>query len=558
MIRTKPMTAFWLLAWASFLSIGWLLPNHYAPWSAFHIDAYIAVGLLLGAAATVMRSPNSVEWHGIALLAATLVFIPGLQYACGLVMLPGTAWIATAYLFGFVVALLVGAHWESASPGQLVDGLFLAIGIAAIVSVGLQLDQYLDLDLSVTWIIENSTGRPFANIGQPNQLGTFLLWGLLAAAWGLVRKYIGLWTALLAAIYLLFGIALTQSRTAWLAVAMLTGGVWIWRRLWIDKRTVWIVTGLGIYFVVCVLSIAWIAESVGGGAGWIARTSSELRPLAWLMFFDALWQHPLAGYGWNQLALAQLTVATNHPVLHTLFFHSHNLFLDLVLWCGIPIGLLVSLFLVLWFWQRIRAVNCPESAVLMFFLMVVANHAMLEFPLHYAYLLLPTGIIMGVLNVRLHAKAMLITGRWSLVVIWMVAAAFLTQIIRDYSRVETAYEGMRIEWAHIKYEGSRDPPDVVFLTQLRDFIRLARFEPRTGMGVEELNWVRNITSTYPSSAAIYKLASALAMNGQPEESIQWLRRMCKVESESHCEVAKAAWASLSLQNPLIAAVPWPK
>lgn len=558
MIRTKPMTAFWLVTWASFLSIGWLLPNHYAPWSAFHLDAYIAVGLLLGATATIMRSPNPVQWHGIELVAATLVFIPGLQYACGLVMLPGTAWIATAYLFGFVVALLIGAHWESASPGQLADGLFLAIGIAAIVSVGLQLHQWLSLDLSDTWIIENSNGRPFANLGQPNQLGTFLLWGLLAAAWGLVRKYIGLWTALLAAIYILFGIALTQSRTAWLAVAMLTGGVLIWRRLWIDKRTAWIVTGLAVYFVVCALMVAWAAESLGGMAGGIARTYGELRPLAWSMFLDALWQRPWTGYGWNQLALAQLTVATNHPVLHTLFFQSHNLFLDLLLWCGIPIGLLISAALVSWFWQRIRAVNCPESAVLTFFLLVVANHAMLEYPLHYAYLLLPTGIIMGVLNVRLHAKAMLIIGRWSLVVLWIVAAAFLAQIIRDYSRVETAYEAIRIEWAHIKSEGSRDPPDVVFLTQLRDFIRLARFEPTTGMSVEELNWVRNVTSTYPSSEGVYKLAFALAMNGQPEESSLWLRRGCKVESESHCEVAKAAWASRSLQNPLIAAVPWPK
>ncbi len=428
MIRTKPMTLFWLLAWASLLSAGWLLPNHYAPWSAFHIDAYIATCLLLGASATVIRSSKPVEWHGITLVATMLIFVPGLQYLFGLVMLAGTAWIATAYLFAFVVALLIGAHWESASSNQLVDGLFLAIGIAAIISVGLQLHQWLDLDSFEIWILRNNTGRPFANIGQPNQLGTLLLWGGLAVAWGVVRKCIGLWSALLAAIYILFGLALTQSRTVWLAIAILMSGVWIWRRLWADKRTVWIVTGLGIYFVVCVLSIASLAESQRE----VVRVSGELRLVAWPMFFDAVWKHPLMGYGWNQIALAQLSVAIDHPTLNTLFSHSHNLFLDFALWCGIPIGLLLSAYLVSWFWLRIRTVNCPENAILILFLLVVANHAMFEYPLHYAYILLPTGMIMGVLNVRLDAKVILITGRWSLVVVWVIAAVFLGQIIRDY------------------------------------------------------------------------------------------------------------------------------
>ncbi|PIW09923.1 MAG: polymerase, partial [Comamonadaceae bacterium CG17_big_fil_post_rev_8_21_14_2_50_60_13] len=68
--------------------------------------------------------------------------------------------------------------------------------------------------------------------------------------------------------------------------------------------------------------------------------------------------------------------------MHTVFSHSHNLFLDLVLWCGIPFGLFVSLYLIRWFWLRLRAVRCAEDAVLMLFLLVVGNHAMLELPLH--------------------------------------------------------------------------------------------------------------------------------------------------------------------------------
>lgn len=547
MVNTKPMTSFWLLIWASLLSVGWLLPNHYAPWSTFYTDAYIAAFLLLGCAALVIRSPNSVQWHGITLLAATLIFIPGLQYALGLIMLPGTVWIATAYLFGFFLALLIGAHWESANSGQLVDGLFLAIAIAAIASVALQLHQWLGLELSDIWIVGNSTGRPFANLCQPNQLGTFLLWGLLAVAWGVIRKYIGVWTALFMAAFLLFGLALTQSRTAWLAIVILVSGTWAWRQLWLDKRMVWVSSGLGIYFAGCVLSIGWISEALMLGLstdlGGILRMSGELRPVVWSMFFDAILRQPLLGYGWNQVVLAQLTVALDHPSLHVIFSHSHNLFLDLILWCGIPVGTLVSIYLVRWFWLRIRAVQCAEGAVLMFFLLVVANHAMLEFPFSYAYLLLPTGLIMGVLNIRLHAMSILNTGRWSVIVAWVVATTLLALIIRDYSRVEAGYQALQIDWVHIKDVGSTPPPDVVLLTQWREFIQLARFEPTSGMSAEELNWMRNIVGTHPSASNFHKLASALAINHQPLEAQMWLKRMCKVISESQCEAAKSVWAS---------------
>lgn len=561
MLTKQIMTPFWLLGWALALSLGWLLPNHYRPWTTFHMDAWTATVTLLACAAVTLRSVRPVQWHGPALLAAVLVIVPILQYAFGLITLSGTAWISTAYLIGFLLVLLTGAQWESTNPSQLPDGLFLAIGAASLVSVGLQLHQWFELDLLDVWAIGNTAGRPFANLGQPNELGTLLLWGLIATAWGLVRHRIGGGTAMVTAVYLLFGLALTQSRTAWLAVILLVGASWVWRRLWPDQRWPWLVTGLGLYFGVCVASVGWLGRvflfSSSTEAADIVRLAGELRPMLWSMFIEAAWQQPLFGFGWNQVGLAQLAVAPDYPALHLAAAHSHNLILDLVLWCGVPAGLFIAIYMIRWLWRCLRAVRSTEDALLVLLLLVICNHAMLELPLHHAYFLLPVGLVMGALNVRLNLTPIFALGRWSLMLVCVFSATLLATIIRDYSRVETSYLALRFEWAHVKTETRGVPPDVLLLNQLGEFIRFARFEPLPGMSADDLDWMRKVAGTYPNTGTINKLATALALNQHPDEAQLWLRRMCKIVTPAECAAVKMVWINKSRSDPDIAAAAWP-
>lgn len=77
------------------------------------------------------------------------------------------------------------------------------------------------------------------------------------------------------------------------------------------------------------------------------------------------------------------------------------------------------------------------------------------------------------------------------------------------------------------------------------------------MRAVDLEWMRKVTSTRPSTGAFLKLAAALALNQQPIEAQLWLNRTCKIVTEPQCAVVKAAWAKQSLENPGIAAVAWP-
>jgi O-antigen ligase len=539
------------------------LPNHYPPWASFHADAWACVVIALASAAVIIRCQAAAQWHGSTVLVALLACVPWLQYSAGLISFAGQAWMSTAYLLGLLLALLTGQRWERAGPDQLANGLFWAIGLASVVSVNLQLQTWLgliDTGIFDLWSMGLAGGRPYANIGQPNQLATLLLWGLLAGAWGYSSEKISAPVALLLASFLLLGIALTQSRTAWLGLTFLLLASWAWRRVWRSKWVPWVVTGLFVFFWACPPLLKAMADALLLGAEpsyFRAPLQGELRPLAWRIFVDAAVSRPWLGYGWQEVSGAQLAVAADFPPLYATFAHAHNLFLDLVLWLGLPLGIFVSAYLFWRFASWMRAVANAKDAILMMFLGVIGIHAMLELPLHYAYFLLPTGLVMGVLNQRLGKKPVGTSPRWTLMGLWLVAALLLSVIVRDYFRVEASFQTLRFELARIGTLPTGQAPDVLLLTQLRERIGFMRYEVKPGMSPEELDWLLKVANAYPGGGVLYKAATALALNDRPEEARQWLKKICKISSVEECDLIKRVWAQDSRGNPLIAAVSWP-
>jgi O-antigen ligase len=553
---------FWLAVWAAALAWCWLLPNHYPPWAAFHMDAWAAIMVLVVAGAVLWRARADTRVPVSGVIVLVLCLVPWIQYAFGMIPMAGTAWMPFAYLLGFALAIVVGQRWETSSAAQVGDGVFLAIGIAALGSVGLQLHQWLQLNWIDIWSMGNGYGRPFANVGQPNQLGTLLLWGVLALAWALWRRQVRPAVAVFAAIFVLFGLALTASRTAWIGVLGLTFAAWYWRMLWPGRAAAWCVTCLAVCFFVFVWTIPTATQflllsSTEGEMEAFARVSSETRPQIWALFIDAVAHRPWLGYGWNQVAAAQLEVAPDHPPLAVLFTHAHNLFLDLLIWNGIPLGLVVSGLIVMWIWRRFRAVNDCGSALLFVAIAVVGNHAMLELPLHYAYFLLPVGLVVGALDVRLQGQMMVLRPRWLVAALWFAMATLLALLVRDYGRVEASYQVLRFEWANIRSNASREPPDVLLLDSLREVIALSRFEPSASTTEEELERMHHVARLYPSAGVVHKLAATLAWKNRPDEARLWLRRICAVAPAAQCRAVKAAWENQAATDPLIAKVPWP-
>ncbi|MDX9886805.1 PglL family O-oligosaccharyltransferase [Thauera sp.] len=556
----------WLTLAALTLSIGWLLPNHNNPWTAFHSDAWVGIVLcFVSIVFLATRKVDVVHCTRLAALVLIALALPLIQYALGLLPFFGNAWIAILFLAGFLLALLVGNYSQRLNPHQLGDFLFLSIGVAALVSVGLQLYQWFGFTQSAPpdaiWVYPIEGSRPYANLAQPNQLATLLLWGLLAGLWGRTRGYLRLPLLAIYSALIVLGLVLTQSRTAWLSMSLLTFAIWYWRELWTSREIPWFVSLCAMLFVALSLSIETIAslllldpqtditDRIGG---------SSVRLAIWTMFANAAFSKPLFGYGWNQLRSAQLDFPFYNPGTYGISWaQSHNLFIDLVLWVGIPLGILFSVALLVWFWHRFRSVATPEQSIIWICVGAIGLHAMVEYPLHYAYFLLPTGLFMGMLDAASHSVPIMVTSRRVLASFLFLVSIGLALTINDYFRIESSHFALQFEQGPLNKNSPKGTPDVIVLTQLRENLRMARFDEQKPPSKDELHWMRTVTRSYPSVANLHKLAFVLAMNGDVEEAKFWLSRTCAIVPKEHCEIAQRAWDERRNKHPDLAEIAWP-
>ncbi|WP_228731742.1 Wzy polymerase domain-containing protein, partial [Acinetobacter sp. Colony158] len=100
------------------------------------------------------------------------------------------------------------------------------------------------------------------------------------------------------------------------------------------------------------------------------------------------------GYGWGKTSLAQLTVFNLHPS-HEWVTSGHNVLLDIIVWNGLPLGLLIIAYMACWILWLNQKAKTLESIIALLMVGAILIHALLEFPLRYAYFLFPFGFLLG-------------------------------------------------------------------------------------------------------------------------------------------------------------------
>lgn len=546
------------LGWVLFaiaLSLPWLMPIHSRPWTGFHADVLVAAVFI--AALSVVFTLTRGRWSFPASSAALigLSVVPLLQYLGGLVFFSADAFLASLYLFALGLAVALGARIEARWPGRLAPAVFASFGIAAAASLAIALAQWLQLDeWSGLAMGVAPGGRAVANVAQPNKLATLYVWGLVAFWWAFNRGIVRGWMMVLVAALLLFGIAMTQSRMGALAVLVVMLAAIVHPRALSKNAHRWVVVGLFTWFV-CI-TFFWgalnelleLAPPLNLGE----RLKQNSRILHWQLIADAVLQRPFLGWGWQQVGVAQSALALQHPATGEVIRSSHNLVLDLVIWNGLPLGLLLTLGLGFWYvraWRRARAVT---EILVMVVLSVFLLHSLLEHPYISATFLLPAGMLVGGLPAPNPADRQdTWSARTGVVALAALSLAFcLTVVTRDYFRVEAAWMAERLRAARI---GSLVPvplPDVLTLGHLTALLEVGRIEPRPGMRSEEIEAIRQVSYRMPGVANMLKLAQAQALNGWAADAESTLARLCRLHTPSNCKVALTAWSDISAKKTL--------
>ncbi len=272
------------------------------------------------------------------------------------------------------------------------------------------------------WIARSTlAGRAIGNLRQPNHVCTLLLWAAIAALVLLeLRRLSGRATAWVLAL-LALGLVQTASRTALLGVLMLAAWGLMDRRLSLaGRRALWALPVL--YGAAWAGMALWarVTHAAFGGQQRLAEADlSASRFGIWADSLTLIRDYPLTGVGFGEFNFAwSLSVMPQRPV--AFFDHAHNLLLHWAVELGLPASAVLMLLLSAALWQMFRGVGrlhrsalqaAPAAATwpgappdgplsltlraALVLLLMMALHSQLEYPLWYAYFLLPTAWVLG-------------------------------------------------------------------------------------------------------------------------------------------------------------------
>lgn len=537
----------WLL-WTAALATPWLVPTHAPPWSTFYAEWLMAVVLLPVGFWAAVRAARW-ELDAAAACMAALALVPLVQAGAGQFTFAPESWLIALTVGGAALAVVVARAGERIAPGQLIDALFDGLVVAAVASTALALYQWLNLDALGLMVWSTPPGgRPVANVGQPNNLSTLLVWGILGI-WRLrVRGRIGAFASLAAASFLLFGVALTQSRTGWVAVAM-CGVVGLLARHKLAPGRSWVaIIGLLAWFGLLVLALGAGGHALMPGAALSIdqQVSVGKRPQIWAFALEAIGRAPWLGYGWLQGVRAQLELAPQFASLQTTVQYAHNLLLDLALWQGVPITLAVVGGSALWCY-RLRRLTSPPQWMLWLALAVLLVHAMLELPHAHAYFLLPAAIMVGTLAEQGGSRALVSVPRWVSAVLVVGATLALALVFVDYRRIEDDAMTRALREARIGRLDMPEPPRIHLLKGLDEGLRHVRVKPRRGMTAAELREMRRALDRYPSVNALLRYAQANVLAGDPAQATWAWERLCAMHPAAMCRAAAQDWATAAIE-----------
>ena len=537
------------------LLISWVLPNHYSPWLAAYQEFLCFFSVLLLVLALFVCGDIFCKREFFCILLLCLV--PVSQYVFGVIYFFGDAFIASAYLLGFGFMLLVGCTLSSRSITKefFIRYLALIFLAGALLSLWLALRQWLLLSGSI-WVVDlPQGGRPFANLAQPNNLATLLCMGVAGAFYLYECKLISRSLIVCSMILLIFGVALTQSRTPWVACAVV-GFFWWWKARDCEVGFRFLnYLGFVAFYAACVFALPFLANYIGvSGSDPLVRAASTERLELWWQFSHAVFNGPLWGYGWGQVSVAQVGVSTDYPVA-IMTEHSHNFFLDIFLWNGPLLGGLIVIFFSVWvfgLFSRVSDVSGFFSLLSAIFLLV---HGMFEFPLEYAFFLFPLGLLLGFASAGLNGVVRLGGGRSWLIIFFVMGVVGVSLVWREYRIVEEDYRLMRFENARIGTLRSTSPgPDVELLSQLREYIKFARTPAVEGMSASEIEWMRKVAHRYPYYTALFRYSLALGLNGYTAEASDQLLVLRALYGERYYIEAIEVFRSMKIQHGQLADV----
>jgi O-antigen ligase len=372
-----------LLGWGAWLfQIASTAPGVESRWHDASRALWIALGILLGAAlSSPLRTglPWALAWSSAALIGAAAL-------AAALGARTGRAGHDVTQFRALCVSLVLAGLLSS------------AIGIIQVFS-----PHWADGDLIARTSV---AGRAVGNLRQPNHLCSLLLWSIVAVLWLAETRVLTRSASAVGAMVMMIAVVLSGSRSGVLGASLLALWGLLDKRLTQPTRVALLLAPL-VYGLVWYGASAWSEQghALFGAAGRFGPGGdiSSSRFGIWSNTLALIRSHPWAGVGFGEFNFAwSLSEFPDRPV--AFFDHAHNLPLQLAVELGLPLAGVVLVLLGWALWCAARrcmrpsdlegAAALPQRPAFVMVLLVLL-HSLLEYPLWYAYFLLPAAFVFG-------------------------------------------------------------------------------------------------------------------------------------------------------------------
>ena len=410
--------------------------------------------------------------------------------------------------------------------------------VVALLSSFMAVLQWLNLESRLYGVMQLKGSRPYANFGQPNNLATFLIMGLLGALYLYEKNKVTVWLLMPASLLVLFSICLTQSRTSWLVCVFILV-YWTIKhyrkpvRLKLTKLLLWCAAFVAIGTYLLPLLTQLLVSDLGTGvaqtASMVDRASRGHERLGmWMQILHAIAERPWAGYGWNQTSIAVFE-SIQFNTIPVWFNSAHNVLLDLLVWNGVLLGSVIIGYMTIWLYWLNKNAKDTTSIVVLLMVGTILIHAMLEFPQRYAYFLLPLGFLLGLIQAQSPNLKGLTLHHNVLRGVGVIALVLLLLIWRDYKLFQ---DNSRLLFKHkppsTEILGSSQ---IMLLTQFEQRLDWIALSPKTIMPDADLTVLAEMVKNKATPYNLKKYAQLLAFNQKFTEAEQQLLVLQKLHKQ---------------------------
>ncbi|MCH4247901.1 MAG: O-antigen ligase family protein [Acinetobacter populi] len=368
----------------------------------FYKEVFATSGLLFFLIALVFE--EKIYFNKPIILSISLIFIPFIQYALGLVFFLQDALFSVSYFLIFILSILVGLNFKVNQQENILNTFLAMLVFVGCISVFIAFNQRF-MWFNSNLLFSSSYGnRATANLAQPNQLSTLLIMSLFSLFYLYQAQKIKKIIMYGITFILLIGIVMTQSRSAWASCIILSV---LYVYYYHQKQDIINVIKLNIIFIGLTLCIPFLLNVLTYSQASTAidrLQGGSTRFKIWPQLIHAVMEQPWTGYGWGQVGVAQLSTMNSQSTQGEWFTYSHNLFLDIILWNGLLLGIVISILIIYVLSRCYMNLQSKQDLVLFLGFMAFFVHSCLEYPYAYTYFLISAGIFLGYVSCQQKIK----------------------------------------------------------------------------------------------------------------------------------------------------------